>query len=298
MTWAEWTGLAAALGIVGLLWWPLRLLIAHHAERRFEAAYHRNAEGVIVGAESLLLRGTRPGAVLVLHGYNDSPQAMASMAGALHDAGWTVYAPLLPGHGRTLQAFAESGAADWIRGAREAFARLHRDHEAVAVCGLSMGGALGFLLAAEEPAIRAVVGIAPYLHLSAPMRVLLALSPVAELGAKYVSGGGQRSVHDPEAADRMIAYRQSTPRLLRELSVVARRAFDALPRVRQPVLIVQSREDNRIPSPLAEAAFARIGSSDKVLEWRTGAGHVLTVDYGHDEVERMIVSWLAARFAE
>lgn len=296
MTGAEWVGLAAALGIVVLVWWPLRLMIAHRAERRFEATYRRNPEGIIIGAEPLLLRGTRPGAVLVLHGYNDSPQAMASMAGALHDAGWTAYAPLLPGHGRTLQAFAESGAEDWIRGAREAYARLRRDHEAVAVCGLSMGGALAFLLAAEEEEVRAVVGIAPYLRLSGPMRVLLALSPVAELGAKYVSGGGQRSVHDPEAADRMIAYRQSTPHLLRELSLVAHRAFDALPRVSQPVLFIQSREDNRIPSRLAEEAFARIGSDDKVLEWRTGAGHVLTVDYGHDEVERMVVAWLAGHF--
>lgn len=293
---AEWAGVAAALGIVVLAWWPLRLVVAHRAERRFEATYRRDPEGIIIGAASLFLRGTRPGAVLVLHGYNDSPQAVASMAGALHDAGWTAYAPLLPGHGRTLQAFAASGAEDWIRGAREAYAMLRRDHEAVAVCGLSMGGALALLLAAEEPAIRAAVGIAPYLHLSAPMRLLLALSPVAALGAKYVSGGGQRSVHDPEAAERMIAYRQSTPRLLRELSVVAHRAFDALPRVRQPVLVVQSREDNRIPPHLAEAAFARIGSPDKVLEWRTGAGHVLTVDYGHEEVEQMVVTWLAAHF--
>jgi carboxylesterase len=295
MTWTEWAGVAASLGILVLAWWPVRLVIAHHAERRFEAAYRRGPDGVIIGAESLLLRGTRPGAVLVLHGYNDSPQAVASMAGALHDAGWTAYAPLLPGHGRTLQAFAESGAVEWIRGAREALARLRRDHEAVAVCGLSMGGALALLLAAEDPNVRAVVGIAPYLQLTWPMRILLILSPVAELGAKYVSGGGRRSVHDPQAAERMIAYRQSTPRLLRELSAVARRAFEALPRLQQPVLIVHSREDNRIPSRLAEAAFARIGSRDKRLEWRTGTGHVLTVDYGHREMERMVVEWLSTR---
>jgi carboxylesterase len=295
MPWAEWIGFAAAFGVLVLVWWPVRLVIAQHAERQFEAAYRRNPDGIIIGAESLLLRGTRPGAVLVLHGYNDSPQAVGSMAGALHDAGWTTYAPLLPGHGRTLRAFAESRAADWIQGARDALAQLRRDHKAVAVCGLSMGGALALLLAAEEPDIRAVVGLAPYLQLSWPMRIMLALSPVAALGAKYVAGGGRRSVHDVQAGERMIAYRLSTPRLLRELAIVANRAFDALPRVHQPVLIIQSREDNRIPVRLAEAAFARIGSSDKLLDWRTGTGHVLTVDYGHSEVERMVVAWLSTR---
>lgn len=295
MTWAEWAGLAATLGVLLLAWWPVRLVIAHRAERRFEAAYDRNPEGVIVGAESLLLRGTRPGAILLLHGYNDSPQSVASVAGAFHDAGWTVFAPLLPGHGRTLQAFAESKADDWIRGARQALAALQRDHPAVATCGLSMGGALALLLAAEDHSVRAVVAIAPYLRLSTPMRLLLALGPVAALGAKYVSGGGQHSVHDPDAAQRMIAYRQSTPRLLRELSLVAHRAFRVLPRVRQPVLVIQSREDNRIPSRLAASAFERIGASDKTLEWRTGAGHVLTVDYGHAAVERLAAEWMLTR---
>ncbi len=293
----EWTWLVAALGILVLAWWPVRQAIAHGAEYRFEAAYRRNADGVIVGAEPLLLRGTRPGAVLLLHGFNDSPQAVSSTATALHDAGWTVLAPLLPGHGRTLQAFAQSGADEWIEAARHALASLRRDHEDVATCGLSMGGALALLLAGEDPSVRAVVAMAPYVQLSVPMRVLLALSPIAAAGAKYVAGGGQRSVHDPDAARTMISYRQSTPRLLRELAVVARRAKGALPHIRQPVLVIQSREDNRIPSRIAELVFQAIGSSDKTLAWRTGAGHVITVDYGHREVGQLASEWLSSRLA-
>ena len=36
----------------------------------------------------------------------------------MHAAGWSVYAPLLPGHGRSLRAFAASGADEWIGAAR------------------------------------------------------------------------------------------------------------------------------------------------------------------------------------
>jgi carboxylesterase len=284
--------LLLGLAVIAIVWWPVRAIVAHRVERAFEARYPKNADGYIIGAEPMSLRGTRPGAVLVLHGYNDSPQAMRSVAEALHSAGWTVRVPALPGHARSLREFADARAVGWERAAREELGKLTREYEKVAVCGMSMGGALAFLLASEDQSVRAVVALAPYLHLSRPMTLLLALGPVASIGAKYVTGGGKRSVHDPAAAAAIVAYRASTPRLLLELTRVTRHAYRALSRVRQPVLLMQSREDNRIPQRSAEAAFAEIGSGDKTLEWLTGRGHVLSVDYGHTEIERRIVEWL------
>ena len=290
-------GLVATLGALVLIWWPVRLAIAQRMERRFEAVHPRNADGIIIGAEPVLLRGVRPGAVLLLHGYNDSPQAVTSLANALHSAGWTVRAPVLPGHARTLDAFARSRATHWLAAARAELDVLQRTHADVAVCGMSMGGALALTLAADVPEVRAVVGLAPYLHLSRAMEALLVFGPVAALGARYVSGGGKRSVHDPKAAERMIAYRASTPRLLYELTRVTRHAYTRLPQVRQPVLVMQSREDNRIPQKSAQRAFDQIGSADKTLEWLTGTGHVITVDYGHEVMEQRVVDWLETRLA-
>jgi carboxylesterase len=288
---------AVSLGIAALVWWPVRVAIAQRVERRFDAANPRDQEGYIIGAEPLLLRGTAPGAILVLHGYNDSPQAMASVAGALHDAGWTVRVPALPGHGRRLEEFARARAGDWEDAARRELAGLLSQHTSVAVCGMSMGGALALMLAAESPAVRAVVALAPYLHVSLGMRLLHALGPVASLGSRWVAGGGRGSIKDPEAAGRIIAYRMSTPRLLRELIRVARHARAVLGNVHQPVLVIQSREDNRIPQAAAADAFARIGSADKTLRWTSGAAHVLSVDFGHEQLERDIIGWLRTKLA-
>ena len=295
MTPAEWVSIAATLGVVIAVWWPVRMVIAQRVELAFERAHPRDRDGIIIGTESIHLRGVRAGAILLLHGYNDSPQAVAPLAQALHDAGWTVYAPVLPGHGRTLQAFASSGADAWVRGARDAYGRLREQHDDIAVVGMSMGGALAFLVAIEHPDIRAVVGIAPYLHLSRAMGALLMLTPIAAIGARYLSGGGGRSIHDPKAAATIIAYQTSTPRLLRELARVTRVAYDCLPAVRQPVLVVQSKDDNRIPANSAARAFDRLGSADKTMDWVRGTGHVLTLDYGHEAMERRIVEWLSQR---
>ena len=287
--------LVAALAAAA--WWAVRAAIARREERRFDAAYARSDDGIIVGAESITLRGSRASAVLLLHGYNDSPQAMASVAAALHGRGWSVRVPLLPGHGRTLRAFAASGADEWIEGARRELAALSATHAQVAVGGLSMGGAIAFLLAAEQPAVRAVLAFSPYLHASVPLRVLHALAPVAALGSRYVWSGGTRSVHDPAAASAMIAYRRSTPRLLVQLEHVVRRARRALPLVHQDVLVIQSREDNRIPLASAEEAFALVGSSAKTIHWTTGNGHVVTVDYGHEAVAQLAANWLEPRLS-
>jgi carboxylesterase len=276
-------------------WWVVRAVIGRHEERLVDRKYVRGADGIIVGAEPINLEGTRAGAVLLLHGYNDSPQSVASLASTLHAHGWSVRVPLLPGHGRTLRAFAASSAREWVEAAREEFAALRSMHADVAVGGLSMGAAVSFVLAAEHPEVRAVIAFAPYLHVSMPIRILEFVAPVAALGARYVWGGAKRSVHDPVASARMIAYGRSTPRLLVELDRVVRLAHTALPRVEQPVLVVQSREDNRIPAQSAEDAFAHVRSADKTLHWTTGNGHVVTMDYGHEALERLAADWLETR---
>ena len=284
----------AALGLLVFAagWWALRGLIARRTERVFLAAYERDADGIIIGAQPIRLLGARKGAVLLLHGYNDSPQSLASVASALHARGWSVCVPLLPGHGRRLEDWAAARATDWERAAREELAQLRAMHSEVAVGGLSMGGALAFVLAAEQPDVRAVVTFAPYLHASGPVELLHIIAPIATLGARYLSGGGSKSVHDPVAANAMIAYRISTPQLVVELEHVVRLARSDLPRVWQPVLVVQSKEDNRIPALSAQESFDLIASTDKTLHWTTGNGHVVTVDYGHELVEQLAADWL------
>ncbi|MHB1312663.1 MAG: alpha/beta hydrolase [Gemmatimonadaceae bacterium] len=275
-----------------------RALQAHAVEGRFEARFagKRNVQRVIAGAEAFTLHGTGDRAIVLLHGYNDSPQTLRSPARAFHDAGWTVYVPLLPGHGRTLQDFADSNAEHWIgagRGAvREALAR----HARVAVGGLSMGGAIAIITAAEFTAVQGAVLFAPFLVHSRRLGLIARSWPLLSLWTKYLTGGkASRSIRDPEARQAIIAYGCSTPHLLREIQKVVRRARAALPQVTQPVFMAQSSDDYRIPVADAEAAFNALGSTDKALHWTTGNGHVITMDYGHEQLSADAVAWLDER---
>ena len=67
-----------------------------------------------------------------------------------------------------------------------------------------------------------------------------------------------------------------------------------LPAVTVPTLMIQSRDDNRISVADAERTFASLGSREKRLEWIAGAGHVISVDYGHERVFDLTSEWLGA----
>lgn len=275
-----------------------RELHGRSVERAFESRYdgRRNLQGVIAGAEGFSLVGTGDRAIVLLHGYNDSPQTLRSPAAAFHAAGWTVYVPLLPGHGRSLSAFAASTAVDWIDAGRGAVREAMQRHRRVVVGGLSMGGAVALIIAAEVPEVRGAVLFAPFLAHSRRLGAMAALWPLLSVWTRYLTGGkSTRSIRDPKAREAIIAYRCSTPRLMRELKHVVRHARAALPAVRQPVFMAQSGDDYRIPPSQAQDAFNALGSSDKHLHWTTGNGHVITMDYGHTELSAEAVQWIESR---
>src|SRR5687768_5191244 len=98
----------------------------------------------------------------MLHSFGDTPQTLSYVAAGLHAAGFSVSAPLLPGHGRSVDEFARSRAMEWLAYARTEFESLSSSYRAVGLCGLSMGGAIAAILAAGNPRPRALALLAPY----------------------------------------------------------------------------------------------------------------------------------------
>ena len=272
-----------------------RRLIARRAEGDVASRLVRGPDGIVQGAEPLELHGSASHAVLLVHGLGDSPQTLGYLAAELHRRGWTVRAPLLPGHGRTLAAFAASRAEQWITAVRAEYAALRRRHPRVALVGLSMGGALSAIVAAELEDLPALVLLSPYLGVPSAVRWIGRAHWAVEPVIPYVWGQGERSVRDERERPKSRAYGYFTARVLHELARVVDRASAALPAVRAPTLLLQSREDNRVAPEVAERSFALLGSADKRLEWIEGSSHVITVDFGRDRVFALTAQWLEER---
>ena len=248
---------------------------------------------ILRGAETIDLQEEGSHGVLLLHGFGDTPQTLALLARRLRKMGYSVLAPLLPGHGRNLEAFGRSRASEWIAAAKAAYVDMRTRHDSVSVVGLSMGGALAVLVASEQREIPALVLIAPYLGMPRLLRVAAATHLLWGKLAGQVNGMNPRSIHDPIEREKNLAYGFITGRELHELSTVVGRARKSLTDVRAPTLIIQSREDPRCSPVTAEFTLKTLGSEDKELVWTEGAGHIITVDYGRERVFAEVERWLS-----
>lgn len=290
------------------------------SHRRAQRATERLAlgeDGIIRGAGPIRLEGgdrangrpgsaangTEPsggggrGAVLLLHGFGDTPQSLARLGHHLHETGWTVSIPLLPGHGRSLQAFAASGAEDWLNAARAELAELRSEHYPVFLLGQSMGGALATILAAESADVPGLILLAPYFGMPRSLRWLARSHPVLGVVSPWLISRDPRSILDDEARDASLGYGALAPRLLNELRTVSRRAREAAIRVRAPVLTLYSGGDNRVEPADVERTVSAMASGEKWLVKVDGAGHVISVDFGHRRVAELVERWIARRGA-
>jgi carboxylesterase len=288
-------GGALAAAVIGGAWvkrWQRR--VAARFEAADTARRPRDANGVVIGAAEILLTGSNGSAVLLLHGFNDTPQSMAYLAERLHVAGYSVHALRLPGHGCALQELARDARADaWRDATRVAFTALQATHTRVYVCGQSMGGALAVLLAASEPGVLAVVLLAPFIGLAPWLGWQFRLARLSP-APYHRSLGGERSLHDPVARRAALGPGIVTAGALQALRRIALDAQAALKVLRPPTLFIQSTLDNRVREAAGIAHYKAIAAPIKEQLWLNGSGHIISADFEKAVVADRVLAWFEA----
>ncbi len=258
------------------------------------ASEHTIDAGTIPGAEGINLQEGNPHGIFLLHGFGDTPQTLRLMAHELHVSGYDVVAPLLPGHGRNVESFMRSRRTDWLACARVELARIRATHQSVALAGLSMGGALAAILAAETPDTPSLVLMAPYLDMTPKMKLAAATQVVWSSAAGARRSRSPSSILDPAESAKSLGYGVYSGRLLYELWRLSAMARRSLGEIVAPTLLIQSRMDPRVAASVAENALSAISAEEKKLVWVEGAGHVITVDYGRARVFEEVKRWITA----
>lgn len=213
-----------------------------------------------------------PVGVLISHGFTGGPASVMPLAQGLAAAGLSVECPRLPGHGPRWRDLAAVTAEAWVRELEAALARLRARCPAVFVVGLSMGGTLALRLAADHPDLRGVVAINPALWFRSPLMPfagwLKGLLPSTPSIASDIRIPG---VVEP-ACDR-------TPTAgVAELYRLARHVRRDLPKVKQPLLLLQSRVDHVLPARNGPRLMRAVGSADAAHVWLERSYHVATLD--------------------
>lgn len=210
---------------------------------------------------SLYMSGGRTG-ILLIHGLGGTPVEMRFIAVGLARAGFTVYCPQLAGHCGSADDLRATRWQDWYASVQAAHDRLREDCDIVVVGGLSMGALLALQLAAERPDdVHAAALFAPTLELdgwSIPWYARLFRLVWHRRVADFFEFRECEpyGVKDPrvrclvtaalQSGDSSQAGQLSTPgSTMLELRRLAKTVRRSLGSIRQPVLLLHPREDDR-----------------------------------------------------
>ena len=245
---------------------------------------------IIPGSEPFFFPGGSVGCLL-LHGFTSTPEEMLWLGQDLSSRGYTVLGARLAGHGTHPQDLARTRFRDWLISVEEGLALLRGAAERVFVVGQSMGGLLALLAAAYYPLDGAVALSTPFVP------TIEGPSPLVRLVGRLRPTVRKENVDfHPELGLRREAdypaYAVYPSRIYAEIVALRCEVAAALPLVRVPVLLLQSRNDGLIPPDSLELIDEALGTGEKEKLWFEGLGHSMVRDPGRQPVFDAIAVWL------
>jgi len=240
---------------------------------------------------AFLLEGG-PVGVLLIHGFTGSPPEMRLVGDYLHQRGYTVSGPLLPGHGTTMDDMNRHKWTEWTECVEDALIDLRTRCETVFVAGLSMGSVLTLYLAAHYPRLSGAILYAPATWVA---NRLIYLAPVMKYLIRQRPKSDDSDLTDPEADLRLWSYEEYPVFAAHEFLKLTRYVRRALPKIACPLLVIHSTLDTAIHPDSARRTYERAGSADKELVTLHNSGHCITVDSEWESVAEKTYEFIQAR---
>lgn len=271
-----------------------------------------NSSAPVAAAQPFWLPGSATG-ILLIHGFMGMPGELRPLGDELARQGYTVSGMLLARHGQHPAALYKVHWQEWYASAEAALRELEAHCAQVVVVGYSLGGLIALRLAARRPLV-GVVTLAAALDLAGgwPLRTL----PVARYVMPWFNPMRNADFNDPELranlAEKMGEINWDDPAVVQQLRATIRIPTGAiyevvrlgqavrrdLPRITQPVLIVQGRRDTTVQPRSADQIYTRLTVADKRLVWFDRSGHLLPNDVERAAVWQTIADWIAGHIAQ
>jgi len=236
--------------------------------------------------------------VLCVHGFTGTPFEMRYLGERLHERGFTVVGPALPGHLTTLDDLDRTTWRDWSAGVEAELDALQARCRTVAIAGQSLGGLLALDLAARRRDLAAVASLAAPLWLAGLGRVaerLFHRRGVLHGRLPQLPKLGGSDVRDPRARRANPCYPAIPTRALAELIDFMDVVDRELPAIQTPLLVLHARQDHTA----AVGSAARIASRARAARTRIleESYHVITIDVERDTVAAEVGAFFAAHFS-
>jgi carboxylesterase len=187
--------------------------------------------------------------IVLVHGFTGTPYEVRYLGERLARDGFTVRAPLLPGHGVTVEALDRTTWRDWADAVEAAADELGRRCAQVAVVGQSLGGLLALHLGSRRRDLVAIGSLAAPLWLPwLSARVAASTQQGLLRRVRVLPKLGGSDVRDRRVRAENPCYDAFPTRALGQLLAFMRIVDDALPLVAPPVLVLHGAHDHTAPA--------------------------------------------------
>ena len=262
--------------------------ITHRRLRAWEARVERDPDGVRKGCREFSV-GEGPTALLLIHGFCESPAAYAKIAPALAARGFACRAMRLPGSAEPMAQFSQTSLAKWREAVDREIKALRASHGQVWVVGHSLGGAIALDYVLNHPgAVDGVVLLAPLVQVSGRRSPLLsprAWHRVAEVilhRSDMLENIMPVDARDP-ALKRYDLLDRFIPRAVhRGVFDLARTNAPRAADLQVPLLLILPKADAVTDNAASRRFFAAAGSRSKTLVVLENSGHMVPLDLDRD----------------
>lgn len=236
-------------------------------------------------------KGTNGKAVLLLHGWTATPYELRRLGNFLNQAGYTVFSPMLRGHGTRPENLENVKYEDWLEDSRKAFLNLRKKHKKVFVGGTSMGGVLALCLAKEFPNIDGLILMAT------PYKIRFeklgeAVTMVLSLFKKYHKKFYPPTFGSRNTITRIISYQKYPIKNVLELSKLIKLSRKNLDTISQPCFIIQSSSDHIVTRNSLKKIYQKIGSENKEKKYIKKSYHTFISDIKNEHVFEDILKFI------
>ena len=237
--------------------------------------------------DAFFWRAGETGALLV-HGFTATTAEVRLLGKYLHERGYTVSVPLLPGHQTTPHDMNRKRWQEWVDAVRDAYRELAAHCPRVFVCGESMGGLLALHLASEHPEIVGMVVYSPALFVanhSSTMR----LARLLHRFVPYIN----KPAREPSAADaHWKGYAVNPVPALVQMGKLQNEVHKELAAIHQPILVIQGRLDKTIDLRSGEIIMQNVSSAKKELRWLEQSTHCVILDCEWEQAAELTVKFM------
>lgn len=242
-----------------------------------ENAYIENPH---LDGESFFWQGNSTG-VLLLHGLTATTAEVRLLAECLKQQGYTISAPLLPGHGTHPAELNDKKWLDWYEAAEIAYLELRQKCKQVYVGGESMGALLALLVASRHLQVQGLMLFAPAIKIPGLWRADF---------LKLFKAYQPKPIRNDDLPWK--GYTVNPLKAVSQLFKLQKVARRELLNVTQPTIIVTAELDKIIAPESGKIVFDGISAQDKSLHHMLQSSHNILIDQEISHVCELVITFI------